>query len=143
MAYETNITELSTQKVLFEKKRYAVQMIDSRFGSLSRESLEYEEREDFMLDALIKRLSMDVLCSPPVKKEYSEEKQIKFPASWWQHLKLDHFPEWFKKKWPVVYDIQNVKLNINVETVTMYPEANISLPGRFGSAYIYQDIKVV
>ena len=23
------------------------------------------------------------------------------PKNWWEHLKDDHFPEWWKKRWPV------------------------------------------
>tara|TARA_Y100000310_G_C20581694_1_gene763336 strand:+ start:182 stop:616 length:435 start_codon:yes stop_codon:yes gene_type:complete len=23
------------------------------------------------------------------------------PASWWQHLKADHFPKWYLNRWPV------------------------------------------
>jgi len=39
--------------------------------------------------------------SYPESKTSEETREEKVPASWWDHLKQDHFPEWLKQRWPV------------------------------------------
>jgi hypothetical protein len=35
--------------------------------------------------------------------QHLRESVAKYPATWWQHVKERFFPEWLKRKFPVVY----------------------------------------
>lgn len=49
--------------------------------------------------------------------------ETKNPSSWWQHLKRDHFPKWFVKKFPIQY--VTITHNYTVEVKQILPEAPI------------------
>lgn len=42
----------------------------------------------------------------------------KYPSSWWQHLKRDHFPKWLLDRYPVQYTTNTVVLTGEA----MYPD---------------------
>jgi len=48
-----------------------------------------------------------------------------FPKDWWQHLKRDHAPEWFIKRWPVKY---KDSYKLVVTHWAGYPELPLYLP---------------
>lgn len=51
--------------------------------------------EDYMLDALVARLSAFVLCGP-IKKV-----KTKYPKTTWDHFKLEYCPKWFINRYPI------------------------------------------
>lgn len=51
---------------------------------------------------------------------------IEYPASWWQHLKQDHAPAWFKKRWPVRFSSRSAQVNFS--RYDTYPLADVPLP---------------
>lgn len=36
---------------------------------------------------------------------WREERLLKVPANWWQHVKQRFFPHWALKRWPVLYQV--------------------------------------
>jgi hypothetical protein len=48
--------------------------------------------------------------------------RVKAPADWWQHFKERWFPEWALKRWPMVYRIDTVKMQV------LYDRMKISMP---------------
>ncbi len=128
---------------MLERKRYAVCKMSPRIGHFSRSSLRYDEQEEFEMDRMISRLEMDVLTRKLVDKTYETVETYKLPTSWWQHLKRDYFPEWFKRKWPVKETEHTVKLKVEFERYATYPEADIEMPNRFGEMYLYENFRVL
>ena len=52
------------------------------------------------------------------------------PTSWWQMLKRDHAPEWFKKRWPVVTSIKHytVMQEVSYSETRVCPHADVAWP---------------
>ena len=48
------------------------------------------------------------------------------PANWWEFLKRDHAPEWFKKRWPVRENVESVEIK------DCYPFPEEKMPDKFG-----------
>ena len=46
--------------------------------------------------------------------------EFTFPATWWQHFKAKHFPEWLKKKFPV--KTETLKRHIAIERKAVFPK---------------------
>lgn len=75
-----------------------------------------DEISGYMSDALCHQISTWILAedlSPkPRRLNFFRPMDFKFllttstPSSWWQHFKRDCMPEWFKKRWPVKYDVE-------------------------------------
>ena len=141
MSLNTKLLELDRTEILFEKKRYAIQSLDDRVGQMARDSLRYDEREDYQLGALAKRLSVDILTRKLVDQIYEDERFYSYPSSWWQHFKRDYMPEWFKKRYPVHEDQHRVTLKVQFERYANYPESDIVLPDRFGQMYLYENVR--
>lgn len=50
---------------------------------------------------------------------------IKYPSDWWQAFKLEYFPVWALKRWPVKYTEHTIN------TRTLYPNFRVSLPKEY------------
>lgn len=135
--------ELQREEIILEKRRYAAQLVADRFGALSASSLRYAEQQNYDLDCLIKQISIEVLTRKLVDKTYEAVKTISFPSSWWEHLKRDHAPKWFLKFYPVKEYDEKVKLSVEFERYATYPEADIELPSKFGTMYLYEKVNEI
>jgi hypothetical protein len=51
---------------------------------------------------------------------------IEYPATWWQHLKQDHAPAWFTRRWPV--RMTRRVAEVNFTRYDTYPMADVPLP---------------
>ena len=60
--------------------------------------------------------------------------EFQIPASWWQHWKRDHAPNWLKKQWPVKY----IKRKADVRWV--YPSIPPSINGH-NPVLIYREME--
>lgn len=116
---------------------------------------EISDVHDRMLEQVRYTLSHRVLEEKLVEKEHSAEVTahakvsavafvtMDFPRSWWQHLKRDHFPAWWKRRWPVKTkqisaSRRETATNSNTETVSItfrqyaqFPAAQIHTPSRY------------
>lgn len=138
MSLDTKTIEFDRTQILFEKKRYAAQLMDDRIGAMTRSSLRYDENEDFQMDVLVKRVCVEVLTRKLVNKVYEKIEHVKVPENWWEHWKQDHAPNWLRKRWPVMYETKLIPLRVEFERYATYPEADIVLPDRFGTMYLYE-----
>lgn len=93
-------------------------------GDFVRDSLAFEAHRNNLFDDMLMRLSAHVLSDQLVSAD--EEVTLDVPASWWQHLKLSHAPEWFKRRWPVV--CATWRKDMHFERHRTYPEADVVLP---------------
>lgn len=104
--------------------------------------MKVEEVQDYVLDGLSYQLRTWMMAEDvsPVEEELNLFKPMTFefgvktstPASWWQMLKRDYAPTWFKKKWPVKYQDEShkrkvqtwvrEKLKIKFKVKAVYPK---------------------
>jgi hypothetical protein len=95
-----------------ERQRYVAQELLT--DRLRRDAF-YEEHHDAIQEGLIRRLSCEVLREQVARHEQTFRTEaratarvsvqvtatVEVPASWFQHLKRDHFPAWWVARWPV------------------------------------------
>jgi len=88
---------------------------------LRNNRMNVSERENMTSQTLLKTICVTIL-------EMQNPKEIVYrtPASWWQMLKRDHAPMWFKKRWPVIESIDTVVIK------DVYPFPKIKLPDDLG-----------
>ena len=95
-----------TEQVEFER-------IDlEKFWMMAQTYLSKELLEDFAMPAVLgvrgtaAGAMLDMLLLLVKQEVYGETLgtlEIKRPATWWQMLKEQHAPYWFKRRWPVRY----------------------------------------
>jgi len=115
---------IETQKRILAMREYAMAI---QIGRTSAESLNFERSEDFITKQLIERLSVDVLSDHIVDDSYKARYRYTVYSSWWQHLKHDHAPRWFIKRFPVVKERKSGYVNVKFDRYAEYPKANIAL----------------
>lgn len=126
-----------TQRHVLERKRIAVRK------AVSDELLYHAkfDTERHVWDQMLYEMTSYVLaerlapdtCKMEIKPEFE------FPASWWQHLKRDHFPAWFKERWPVrnAVVVRRYVGEVRVERHLTYPEASVHLPENQWGSPVY------
>lgn len=112
---------LRTTEVALESLKVGVRQ---SIGSYVAESLELTSGRDLILDRIKVQLTAKVLASQVVRDNHVYE--IETPATWWQHLKHAHGPEWFKRRYPVRYE--KTRLVADFKRYATYPKANLALP---------------
>lgn len=72
-------------------------------------------------DLLTGDLILQLISTTIKKLEHSDSIKLTLdvPSSWWQHLKQDCFPVWYKKKWPVKYITKEKMFLFDLETVAL------------------------
>lgn len=62
-------------------------------------------------------------------KKVTMEVKMETPSTWWQMLKQEHFPEWYKKRWPVLttpqYFSEMKEVEFDVEKSTTHSVTKI------------------
>ena len=99
------------------RMRFTAQEI---FDGHTLHSLRFDFTPDEILNRLVYKLSTEVL----VEKVQEVEKEIKYPASWWQAFKLEVLPKWFRRRFPIRWKVTKVKL----ERCAGYPQMKCVLP---------------
>lgn len=88
-------------------------------------------------DELLARIEAEVLAEHVESR--TQYAKLFVPSSWWQRLKMDHFPGWFVRKWPVKRTPWQAK--VQFKRFMHYPDAKIALPEeRFGRPIIYEEV---
>jgi hypothetical protein len=114
------------QRRVLEKMRIGLSV---RVSPQVAQSLEIEPTEmDQFTNDLTLRISTFVLGEKLGKTE--EVARLQVPATWWQHWKFSHAPEWFKKRFPVRY--QWVLVNYEREERMTYPHAKVLPTSEWG-----------
>ena len=73
-----------------------------RFGRamIEKTSVEFEYGLDYFVDEVQARIT-SYIFGVDMPTTYTVE--VLVPKNWWEHLKDAHFPDWWKKKFPVEY----------------------------------------
>lgn len=104
------------------------QIAPAELGSFTSASMKLEAvKKDAW--GMLMELSASLLGAQVLSE--NQEFFIEYPASWWQHLKQDHAPAWFTKRWPVKTGKRTGVVNFT--RYDTYPLANIPFtPDEFG-----------
>lgn len=100
-------------------------------GQFSRELLEWTTEENPVQMHLVAKLHTYVLRDKVF--EGTDHHVVACPATWWQHLKADHFPGWFRRRWPVRY--HQTQVDFAYQVFQTFPEADVPAPPEFGKAH--------
>jgi hypothetical protein len=104
------------------------QMAPAKLGSFTSASMQLEVvKKDAW--SMLMELSASLLGAQVLSE--NQEFFIEYPATWWQHLKQDHAPAWFTRRWPVKM-AKRVGM-VNFTRYDAYPLASVPFtPDEFG-----------
>lgn len=127
------------EQVILERLRVVAQGCVSRDllerAQYAGRSAEVEVVAEAVWGNVICRLSSEVLAEKLV--DSAETSELEVPATWWQHLKRDHFPAWFTRRWPV--RVAKFRQTVSFQRHRTYPNASIALPPKtFGYPVIIE-----
>jgi hypothetical protein len=93
---------------------------------------------EYLSDMLCVRLRSYVLAEKLA--DVTKTSALSVPASWWQHLKADHFPCWYTRRWPV--RTTSWTQEVNFKAYRTYPNASIMLPAsKWGGPHIVEIVE--
>lgn len=123
--WNQNPTEtIETERRTLALREYASSL---KLGRTLVDSLNFDNQEDFLTKELVSRLSVSVLSDHIVDDTYKARYRYSVYASWWQHLKADHAPKWFVKRFPVVKTQKSGYVTVKFDRYAEYPKANVAL----------------
>lgn len=117
--FEPDSTELLIRTL--EARKYTLRQV------LSQQVLDHlgiDVATDHLYDQIAVTLAMTMYGERAAKAE--AEETMAFPTTWWQHLKLQYAPEWFKARWPVKTDTWRLK--VVADQWRMYANMDQPLP---------------
>jgi hypothetical protein len=131
------MSTLSTDQVVLDRLKVATMgqvqrhlLEDAQFVARTADVAFFEDRFTGNLC-----LSLRALVLGLRREDRERTVHLDVPASWWQHLKRDHTPEWFTRRRPVRYERLTRTITFSVHQT--YPNASIALPeDRFGQPVI-------
>ena len=108
---------------LHQLQTKVAQMAPQELGSYTAGSMKLEavkrDAWGMLMELRAKLLGAQVLSE-------NQEFSIEYPATWWQHLKDEHAPAWFRRRWPVKMT-RRVGV-VNFSRYDTYPLADVPLP---------------
>ena len=111
-------------KVTLERARKCMAV---NLGHTSLETLEIRTMYDMFIGKVIEA-SFDVLRDKIHEDRTTVTFTYKVPSNWWEHLKKEKAPKWFKKKYPVQFTTKTVKRTAVFKRYAEYPKANVAIP---------------
>lgn len=127
---------VDVQELVFGANRYSMSWLEDRIGAFARDRFEYRESVKVELDGKLKEFTTQLLERKIVEDSYPIYYSYEVPSSWWQHLKLDKAPKWFKKRYPVNYQRKRIKRTVKITRKATYPMADIVVPKNMGHVVI-------
>lgn len=111
-----NFEKVTLQKVKLAATQY--------LAGEALQNLEITTWPDRISNALAYQLRTFVMG----EKVHEIEKSVSFeyPATWWEHLKWNHAPTWFKTRYPV--KMKKFKRTVKFEQIQCFPKMNQMLP---------------
>jgi len=150
---DTQVTHVMLEKIQLAARQ--------RIGMYTLQSMRVEQLP-LMYDDVAYQLSAMVIAEALRANEESvltvnfdrwERKEIqviyRVPASWWQHFKQQHFPQWALKRWPVELETRSsmqkrmfgmqFEQDFDVRVVAKYPMCDQAFDDRspFGRAAVH------
>lgn len=115
-----NITSgLRTEQVLLERVTLAFEETISDLG-IRNSKLAPELQIAKVAEDLVVRVAMHAFEDPAARIDRILDAESEcVPTDWWQHLKAQHAPRWFVRKWPV--KTRALRLSLRVGLSEIYP----------------------
>lgn len=123
---------LAVRREVFETREVAV------MGRFTQETLTFTTQEDPVRLELVAKLHAHVLAKEI--HQGTDRHEVSHPATWWQHLKADHLPAWFRRRWPVRY--RKIAVDFDYRILQTYPEADVPVPPHFGKPHRLVEVAV-
>lgn len=111
-------------KVTLERTRKGMAV---NLGHTSLESLEIRTMSDVFIGNVIEA-SFDVLRDKIHEDRTTVTFTYKVPSNWWEHLKKEKAPKWFKEKYPVQFTSKTMRRTAVFKRYSEYPKANVAIP---------------
>lgn len=108
------MTEPSVQTVALEKLRIALQK------HIIRYELEHVVDADAYIDQVAHRFVMEM--NAYYWSDDLKQWTVRYPATWWDHVKQDLMPDWLQELWPVRYIVHEFSARV------VYPWLSRRLP---------------
>lgn len=96
-------------------------------GHTALESLEIRTMNDIFIGKVIEA-SFEVLRDKIHEDRTTLTFTYEVPSNWWEHLKMEKAPKWFKEKYPVQFTPKTVKRPAVFKRYAEYPKANVAVP---------------
>ena len=97
----TDYDEIYLKKAVYDQMERLPNMTD-----IQKEALEHNTDVNIFLEPITRRLVVQ-LCTGIYKRTH--ETSFRWPATWWDHVKLELLPEWLSKRLkPCQYTIKTV-----------------------------------
>lgn len=90
-------------------------------GRYTRESMQRDRTKDVVTGELVERVTALVLAKHI--RHGTDTQEVRYPATWWQHFKQAHFPDWALKRWPVFNIVEQV--HFDYDQYALFPEADL------------------
>ena len=90
---------VTMDRITLEKIQFGIQQMVS---SALMDDMRYESREDITTQSIIKQLTF-YLWGNKVNEEECDDVVNVYPATIWEELKRDFWPDWLRRKFPVRY----------------------------------------
>lgn len=109
------------QEVILQRVKIAC---SKSFGSHMTESMELLVRPDRFAGEIAYHFRAFLLGEKT--RELDEDVYFEYPADWWQHFKMQHFPEWLQARFPP--RMARAKKTVHFEQIECFPKASLVLP---------------
>jgi hypothetical protein len=124
---DSEVTRYNLERFLIStQEKLSKGVLDEELGKVPqlRSSMRISVDWDYILRGMIPRLTGWILRDEH-KHNVTKTMSITVPTTWWEMLKRDHFPEWWKRRWPVV-EHALTKDYVFEEEVRVCPHANVA-----------------
>jgi hypothetical protein len=91
-----------------------------------------------ILDHMVFSLRSHMLAEELENRSKVVEFTFEFPSSWWQHFKLQVFPKWLQRRFPIKYAHYKYNKKVIFKKYAAYPKANIAIPDKVGELVVYK-----
>ena len=113
---------------LIKTRKYMAGLLDDKLGETSKASLRVDVEPSIEYLGRKMMVSFDVLANKIVEDKYPVYYRYRVPSSWWQMLKRDKLPRWFRRRYPVEFTDKTVKRTVHFTRYAEYPMANLAIP---------------
>lgn len=114
------------EEIILQKIRFGV--IETMDPSLLEEIKISEPLSDFVSNMITVRLKGFVYGVDIAKEESTyHENEIEYPANWWEAFRERFFPEFWKRKYPIIYNEISTEVTIHQDFKNICPHIPKSL----------------
>lgn len=112
------------KEIVLERIRF---MLAQRVTAGYMERIKVDVDMDWLLGDMVIRFEKELLGEIVGTQEHTV--MVDVPSSWWQHLKEDHFPQWYVRRWPVLHKTRRVVIDLT--TIGAFSDEMFQTPEKY------------